>query len=92
MLLTSTDGLHPATAAGIQRLGVGRAVLLGGTAASTQVEADLAALGITNLTRLAGGDRNATAARMTSQNMHVELAIPTLLVMAAFPPYTNKSV
>lgn len=63
VLLTGRAGLHPAVRAEATRLGADRAYLLGGTAAlSPQVEADLAAAGITDVTRLEGADRFATAA------------------------------
>ena len=62
MYLTATDGLDPAVAPELARLGVDRAVLLGGTAAlSAQVAADLDGMGIA-VERIGGAERFATAA------------------------------
>ena len=64
LLLTDPDGLHPATAAELQRLGVEEVVLLGGDAAlSRQVVDDLVALGL-QVRRIGGATRFDTAARI----------------------------
>ena len=65
LLLTPSGGLDARVAAEIQRLGASQVLLLGGTSAlSAKVVSDLAALGIggDDVTRVAGGDRYATAA------------------------------
>jgi putative cell wall-binding protein len=65
LLITPTGGLDPRVAEEIRRLGASRAWLLGGEVAlSPQVERDLAAAGITSVTRIAGGDRFETAVRI----------------------------
>lgn len=62
VLLTGSDGLHPAVAAELGRLGADQAYVLGGQAAlSTQVEQDLADAGVETVTRLDGGTRFHTA-------------------------------
>lgn len=62
LLLSNSDGLSAATAEELQRLGVRTVSLAGGTSAlSTQVEEDLAALGIA-VQRVGGADRFETAA------------------------------
>lgn len=67
LLLSFPDALHDDTAAEIDRLGVDRAVLLGGAAAlSPQVAADLEARGVT-VERAAGEDRFATAAAIAQR-------------------------
>ena len=61
LLLSARGGLSPATADELTRRGTSEVVLVGGTAAlSTQVEADLDALGIA-WERIAGGSRFETA-------------------------------
>lgn len=62
MLLTGRESLDPLASQEIRRLGASRAVLLGGEAAlSPQVEADVAALGLT-VERVSGLTRFSTAA------------------------------
>lgn len=62
LLLTGRDALHPAAEAEIRRLAPKRAVVLGGDAAvrPTVVER-LAAMGVTDVRRIAGSDRFHTA-------------------------------
>jgi putative cell wall-binding protein len=61
LLLSARDGLSPATAAAITRLGARDAILLGGVAAlGEQVAADLESFGVTTR-RIAGPNRYATA-------------------------------
>lgn len=68
ILLTPSSGLHDAVAAEIARLGADEAVLLGGTGAlSSQVENDLAAIGVTDTTRHAGANRFETAAMIAAE-------------------------
>ena len=68
LLLTPSAGLPQIVRDEITRLGATRAVLLGGTAAlSPQVEADLAALGITDVTRYSGSSRFGTAASIAAE-------------------------
>jgi acyl-homoserine-lactone acylase len=63
LLLTNGDRLAPAAREEARRLGAVRAVLLGGEAAlSPQVVADLRAAGITQVERVSGPNRFATAA------------------------------
>ncbi|MBW3602212.1 MAG: cell wall-binding repeat-containing protein [Actinobacteria bacterium] len=65
LLMTRRDGLDPAVADEISRLQATRAYLLGGEQAlSSQVEADLAALGVTDVIRIGGGDRFDTAVQI----------------------------
>lgn len=62
LLLSASDRLSPETAAEIDRLGAGAAILLGGTAAlSPQVQSDLEAMDV-ETTRVSGPNRFATAA------------------------------
>ena len=62
VLLTASDQLSPATTATLGALGVERVTIVGGTAAvSASVEDQLRSLAL-EVTRLAGGDRYATAA------------------------------
>lgn len=62
LLLTGSQGLHPDAAAEIRRLMPTTAYLLGGSVAlSPQVEADLNALGVADVQRIAGTDRFDTA-------------------------------
>lgn len=62
MLLTPTEGLHPAVAAEIDRLGATRALVFGGPVAlSEQVVEDLRAAGIEEVDRIAGETRFGTA-------------------------------
>ncbi len=58
MLLTPTDGLHPATAAAITELGITSTIIAGGTAAVS----DAAANATPNPIRVSGPNRHATAA------------------------------
>lgn len=68
VLLTGRDRLHPSVHAELARLGARRAYLLGGPGAlSPQVQSDLADAGITDVTRLAGADRFATAAAVADE-------------------------
>ncbi|HUG83116.1 MAG TPA: cell wall-binding repeat-containing protein, partial [Euzebya sp.] len=68
ILLTGRDELDPSVIAELARLGTQAVYLLGGHAAlSPQVEEDLAAAGIADVTRLAGADRFATAARVLDE-------------------------
>lgn len=68
VLLTGGDGLHPSLVAELDRLGADTAYLLGGRGAlSATIEQDLAAAGITDVKRLAGSDRFATAARVLDE-------------------------
>ncbi|HUG85986.1 MAG TPA: cell wall-binding repeat-containing protein [Euzebya sp.] len=69
LLLTGTTGLDDRVAAEIRRLGATSAVLLGDTAALSQnVETELASeTGVTDVRRLAGPNRFATAAAIASE-------------------------
>lgn len=68
VLLTHRDRLAGAVRSELVRLGAERAYLLGGHAAlSPQVEQDLAEVGITAVTRLAGPDRFHTAAEIAGE-------------------------
>ena len=63
VLLSFPGGLDPLVAQEVRRLRATRAVLLGGEAAlSSQVEADLRAAGVTEVDRVSGPNRYATAA------------------------------
>jgi putative cell wall-binding protein len=81
VLLTPRDGLAPAVAEELRRLGVAEVVLVGGEAAlGTAVEA--AAAAVAPVTRLAGADRYATAAAVAG-TQHV--AVVYLATGTAFP-------
>ena len=71
VLLTQPDGLHPAVAEELQRLGTSTVWLVGGSAAlSSQVRADLADLEV-DTRRLGGADRGETSV-MIAQNAVAE--------------------
>ncbi|HEY2430389.1 MAG TPA: cell wall-binding repeat-containing protein, partial [Acidimicrobiales bacterium] len=64
LLLTNTDSLNPATASALQTLGIKAALILGGTSAvSTSTEQAIQGMGITTQ-RLAGTNRQQTAAEI----------------------------
>ena len=68
ILLTGGERLDPVVAEEIGRLGAKRAVLLGGTGSlSARVEADLAAIGVEQVERVAGANRFATAAAIADR-------------------------
>jgi uncharacterized secreted protein with C-terminal beta-propeller domain/putative cell wall-binding protein len=68
VVLTSGEELHDAAAAEVARLGASRAYVLGGSAAlSPQVADDLHAAGVSEVTRVAGDDRFATAAAVAER-------------------------
>jgi putative cell wall-binding protein len=68
LLLTGGDGLHPATAAEVRRLGARRAYLLGGSAALSDAVADgLRQAGVTEVVRVSGPDRAGTAAAVSGR-------------------------
>jgi hypothetical protein len=84
VLLTPPGALDPRVAAEIQRLGATSAVLLGGdTALSAQVAADVAASGIGALERVAGDNRYATAAAVTSRLASVAGSAPATVLVAS---------
>jgi len=67
LLLTGPDGLDADAAAEIERLGPSSVVLLGGEEAlDPAVAQEVAALGVDGVSRLAGGNRFATAARIAT--------------------------
>ena len=62
VVLTSAQSLSPEASAEISRLGAKTAYLMGGTGALSQaVESQIKALGLSNVTRIAGADRIATS-------------------------------
>ncbi len=63
ILLTGGASLHPATAAAMDELGVTRTIVLGGPAAVSDAAADAAP----GCTRVAGGNRMATAAAVATE-------------------------
>ena len=68
VLLGQVDGLPAATAAEVRRRGATQAWLVGGTGVlGDAVEAQLTALGVQTVQRLAGPDRNATAEAVAAQ-------------------------
>lgn len=68
VLLTPGGSLSPGTAAELDRLDPGRVVLLGGTASISEQVADLIGTAANApVTRLAGGDRYATAAAIAGE-------------------------
>lgn len=88
LLLTGGERLGDRAAREVRRLGATTAVLLGGEAAlSPQVAADLEALGVGDVTRLAGDDRFATAAAIAAHLGAVTGTAPThaYLVEGAHP-------
>ncbi|CAN5492017.1 hypothetical protein BH23ACT9_BH23ACT9_25280 [soil metagenome] len=68
ILLTGGDALDPSLAPELRRLGTTAVYLAGGSAAlAEQVEQDLADIGITDVERLHGTERFATAARILDE-------------------------
>jgi putative cell wall-binding protein len=68
VLLTSSSGLDPVTAAEVRRLRAEHAILLGGSAALSElVEVGLRAAGVTEIDRLAGATRFDTAAAVAGR-------------------------
>lgn len=68
VLLTGRQGLAPAVADEIRRLGTVQVILLGGEAAlSEQVERDLRAAGVLSVERISGADRFEVAARIAER-------------------------
>lgn len=68
ILLSPGEALHPAVAEEVERLGAGRAVIVGGELAlSADVEADLREAGVRHVERIGGVDRFATAASVARE-------------------------
>ncbi|MDP4178245.1 MAG: cell wall-binding repeat-containing protein [Bacillota bacterium] len=68
ILLTDSNKLNPAASSELKRLGVTQVFIVGGTGVvSSQTENQIRALGINNITRLAGTDRYETSVKVAEQ-------------------------
>lgn len=85
VLLTYQGALHPDVAAEVQRLGATRALIVGGTL-DPQVDSDLRAAGVTEVERLAGADRFATAALVAAELVGSDGATPQAYVVEGADP------